>query len=196
MGLCAQSLNHVQLFDTPCTVAHQTPLSMEFSSQEYWSGLPFPSPRDLPDPGIEPGSLTLQTDSLPSEQILLPAELNSVNMVYDAVWCLYIVLPLYSKNKTHHLWHTLFPICCKILFPGYLFIYLDMACRILVPWLGMKLVPLLWKHKVLATESPEKSQLKIFKNQYSADLLLCVSTWISGFSYLEFAELIYLYFQN
>jgi len=40
---------------------------MEFSRQEYWSGLLFPSPRDLPDPGIEPGSLTLQADSLPSE---------------------------------------------------------------------------------------------------------------------------------
>ena len=43
------------------------PLSMGFSGQEYWSGLPFPSPGDLPDPGIEPGSPTLQADSLPSE---------------------------------------------------------------------------------------------------------------------------------
>ena len=43
------------------------PLSMEFSRQEYWSGLPFPSPEDLPDPGIEPGSPVLQADSLPSE---------------------------------------------------------------------------------------------------------------------------------
>ena len=42
---------------TPCTVAHQAPLSMEFSRQEYWSGLPFPSPGDLPDPGIKPKSL-------------------------------------------------------------------------------------------------------------------------------------------
>ena len=40
---------------------------MGFSRQEYWSGLPFPSPEDLPDPGIEPGSLTLQADSVPSE---------------------------------------------------------------------------------------------------------------------------------
>ena len=51
----------------PWTVAHQAPLSMEFSGQEYWSGLPFPSPGDLPDPGIEPRSLALQADSLPSE---------------------------------------------------------------------------------------------------------------------------------
>ena len=49
------------------TVVYQAPLSMEFSRQEYWSGLPFPSPGDLPDPGIEPGSSTLLADSLPSE---------------------------------------------------------------------------------------------------------------------------------
>ena len=52
---------------TPWTVAHQAPPSMEFSRQEYWSGLPFPSPGDLPDPGIEPGSTALQADALPSE---------------------------------------------------------------------------------------------------------------------------------
>ena len=48
---------------TPWTEAHQAPLSMEFSRKEYWSGLSFPSPRDLPDPGIEYGSPVLQTDS-------------------------------------------------------------------------------------------------------------------------------------
>ena len=52
---------------TPWTVAHQAPLSMEFSRQENWSGLPFPSPGDLPDPGIEPASPALQADSLPTE---------------------------------------------------------------------------------------------------------------------------------
>ena len=46
---------------TPWTVAHQAPLSMGFSRQEYWSGLPFPSPGDLPNPGIEPGSPSLRT---------------------------------------------------------------------------------------------------------------------------------------
>ena len=50
-------LSRVQLFATPWTVAHQTPLSMEFSRHEYWSGVPFPSLEDLPDPGIEPTSL-------------------------------------------------------------------------------------------------------------------------------------------
>ena len=49
------------------TAARQSPLFMEFSRQEHWSGLPFPSPGDLPDPGIEPGSPALQLDSLPSE---------------------------------------------------------------------------------------------------------------------------------
>ena len=60
-------LNHVQLFATSWTIAYQGPQSMEFSRQEYWSGLPFPSPGDLPDPGIEPGSPALQADALLSE---------------------------------------------------------------------------------------------------------------------------------
>ena len=52
---------------TPWTIACQAPLMTEFSRQEYWSGLPFPFPGDLPDPGIEPESPALQADSLPSE---------------------------------------------------------------------------------------------------------------------------------
>ena len=63
----AQLLSHAQLFVTPRTVAYRAPLSMGFSRQEYRSGLPFPPPGDLPDPGIEPGSPTFQADSLPSE---------------------------------------------------------------------------------------------------------------------------------
>ena len=55
--LCAKSLSRVRLFVTPWAVAHQGPLSMGFSRQEYWSGLPFPSPGDLPHPGIDPMSL-------------------------------------------------------------------------------------------------------------------------------------------
>ena len=62
-----KSLSRVQLFATPWSVAYQAPLSMGFSRQEYWSGLPFPSPGDLPDPGIEPGSPALQADTLTSE---------------------------------------------------------------------------------------------------------------------------------
>ena len=52
---------------TPWTVVHQVPLPMEFSRQEYWSGLPCPSPGDFPDPGIDPVSPALQVDSLPFE---------------------------------------------------------------------------------------------------------------------------------
>ena len=54
-------------FVTPWTVAYQAPLSMEFTRQEHRTGLPFPSPGDPPDPGIEPGSPALQADTLPSE---------------------------------------------------------------------------------------------------------------------------------
>ena len=62
-----KSLSRVRLFATPWTVAYQAPPSMGFSRQECWSGLPFPSPGDVPDPGIEPGSPALQADALPSE---------------------------------------------------------------------------------------------------------------------------------
>ena len=62
-----KSLSRVRLFVTPWTAIYQAPLSMGFSRQEYWSGLPFPSPGDPLDPGIEPGSPTLQVDALPSE---------------------------------------------------------------------------------------------------------------------------------
>ena len=61
------SVRSVDSFVTPQTVAHQTPLSMGFPRQEYWRGLPFLSPGNIPDPGIEPGSPALQADSLPSE---------------------------------------------------------------------------------------------------------------------------------
>ena len=60
-------LSHVQLVGVPWTVAHQALLSVEFSRQEYWSVLPFPSPGELPSPGIEPGSPALQANSLPSK---------------------------------------------------------------------------------------------------------------------------------
>ena len=65
--LCAYLLSHVRLLATPWTVARQVPLSMGFSRQKYWNGLPFPPPGDLPDPGIKPRSPASQADSLPSE---------------------------------------------------------------------------------------------------------------------------------
>ena len=62
-----KSLTCVGLFATPWTVAYQAPTSMGFSRQEYWSGSPFPSPGDLPKPGIKPRSPALKADALPFE---------------------------------------------------------------------------------------------------------------------------------
>ena len=79
------SPSRVRLFATPRAVAYQAPPSMEFFRKEYWSGLPFPSSGDLPDPGIEPGSPALQADALPSE---------SLGKQVVANWC-------YSMAKTN-----------------------------------------------------------------------------------------------
>ena len=78
-------LNHVRLFATPWTVAYQAPPSMGFARQEYWRGVPLPSPEDLPDPGIEPGSPALQADSLPlshqgSPRDCIEVSLNALNL--------------------------------------------------------------------------------------------------------------------
>ena len=73
--LCApvKLLSRVQLIATPWTVAYQAPPSMEFSKQEYWSGLPFPSPGDLPNPGIQPRSPALRADVFPFETLGKPS---------------------------------------------------------------------------------------------------------------------------
>ena len=80
-------------FVTPWTVAHQAPLSMKFSRQEYWSRLPFPSPGDLPDPGITPGSPVLQANSLPSlspgkphNRVTYPLQLNKSIKWWAWIW--------------------------------------------------------------------------------------------------------------
>ena len=77
-----KSLSHVQLFETLWTVAYQAPLSMGFSRQEYWSGLPFPSPGDLPDPRIKPRPPTLQADALVSEPPEKPSPKVDHNIKY------------------------------------------------------------------------------------------------------------------
>ena len=81
------SLSPVLLFETPWNVACQAPLSMEFSRQEHWSGLPFLSPGDLPHPGIKPRSPALQADSLPSEppEKLFPVWVHHRNPVRYSV---------------------------------------------------------------------------------------------------------------
>ena len=67
IGISVQSLSRAQSFVTLRTIAHKTPQSIELFRQEYWSGLSFPSPGDLPDPGIEPTSPALQADFLPTD---------------------------------------------------------------------------------------------------------------------------------
>ena len=86
--VCLCVLSCVWLFVAPWTVACQAPLSMEFSRQECWSGLPFPIPGYLPDPGIEPASSALQVDSLP---LASPEKLMCVNIyihiyIYIHTW--------------------------------------------------------------------------------------------------------------
>ena len=72
---------------TPWTVAGQAPLSVGFSQQEYWSGLPFPPPGDLPNPGIKSGSLALQADSLLSESPGKPTNVKSFAFSYNKTIC-------------------------------------------------------------------------------------------------------------
>ena len=83
-------LSRARLFATPWTVAHQAPLSMRFSRPGYWSGSPFPSPGDLPNPGIEPGSPALQADSL------LTFLFKVIIDMYVLIAILLIVLNLFS----------------------------------------------------------------------------------------------------
>ena len=96
----------------PWTVGHQVPLSMGFSRQEYWSWLPFPSPGELPDPGIQPWSLTLQADSLPSEPPGKPKyhALSSKTLLYIGN----IVQNSYYKNCSWHFWFYIKEWFCNI----------------------------------------------------------------------------------
>ena len=82
-SLKAKPFSRVRLFATPQTVAYQAPPSMGFSRQEHWSGLLFPSPGDLSDPGIKHGSSALQADSLPS----VPQRRSSSGQNYKSKRC-------------------------------------------------------------------------------------------------------------
>ena len=81
-----KSLSCVRLFATPWIIAYQAPLSGGFSRQGYWSGSPFPYLGDLPNPGIEPGSPTLQADALPSEP---PGKLVMLLHKTKAIWVIF-----------------------------------------------------------------------------------------------------------
>ena len=89
--MCAQSLSHVQLFETPQTVAHQAPMAVGFSRLDHWSGLPFPSAGDRPAPGIEPRSPALQVDSLLSELSLTGHK--------PKWWKLWDMIPLWGQIR-------------------------------------------------------------------------------------------------
>ena len=92
-----KSLSHVQLFATPWTVAYQASPSMGFSRQGYWSGFPFPSPGDLPDPAVELGSPALQADALPSEPPGKPLLYSSVYV--STPTSQFVPLPISPSNK-------------------------------------------------------------------------------------------------
>ena len=96
-----KSLSRVQLFATPWTVAYQAPLFMEFSRQEYWTGLPFPSPGDLPDPGIEPRSPALQANALPSEPQGSPNLYFSISLLLGTVLLCWIFLRPFLSFQRH-----------------------------------------------------------------------------------------------
>ena len=98
---CVCSVSHVWLFASPWTIANQAPLSMGFSRQEYWSGLPFPSPEDLPGPGIEPRSPALQANlfmvwateknlTLIPPKYVSPVWITLLKFRYSSKWIFYI----------------------------------------------------------------------------------------------------------
>ena len=87
--LLLKHYSHVRLFVTPWTVAHQAPLSMGFSRQGYWSGLPGPPPGDLPDPGTDPGSLMAPT---------LAGRFSTTSATWEAHFILITSLKALSRN--------------------------------------------------------------------------------------------------
>ena len=114
LKVCMRMLSHVQFFCDPWTVAHQAPLSMGFSRQEYWSRLPCPSPGDLPHPGIKPTSLVSlpwQADSLPLRHLgsALPLEVQSLNhWTIKEVPCFpfFIIIPTTHPSYYYYYYYT------------------------------------------------------------------------------------------
>ena len=102
-----QSLSHVYLFVTPWTVARQAPLSVGFPRQEYWSGLPFPSAGDLPDPGTEPSSPAFFTTELPGKlseiKGLLSQRLNILKLAVDVSSDCMVLIPFEAFLVSYHM---------------------------------------------------------------------------------------------
>ena len=109
---CAQLLSHVQLFETPWTVTRQAPLSMGFSRQESWSGLPLSLPRDLPDPGIESESSAFQR--------------NSLLLNYWGSPDIYILIFNINLSTT--------VLCIHLYFSGILYVHWRQGCDFFFPW--------------------------------------------------------------
>ena len=122
-------LSDVWFFATPWTIAYEAPLSMGFFWQQYWSGLPFPSPGELPDPGIESGSPAFQADALPSEPLGKPLQMGTlVNSPACSVFILWPNSSTYnhvSKNKSR----IIFPIIFSSI--GYLLVDVTRVCSVL-----------------------------------------------------------------
>ena len=117
-------------FETPWTVAHQTPLSVEFSRQEDWSGLPFPAPGDLPEPGIKPGFPPLQADgslseppgkegrtvnNLPTRQVqeFCPSPGHTASLIVGLLPLEILYLSSLSSLVCHPLLHCIPSPCCS-----------------------------------------------------------------------------------
>ena len=107
-----KSLSHVRLFATPWAVAYQASLSMGPSRKEYWSVLPFPSPGDLPNPGIKPGSPALQADALTSEPV--PSCICETK-----VFWIRISLAVQWLGRCFHCWGWGVGVCRKSPVPGW-----------------------------------------------------------------------------
>ena len=127
-----KSLSRVRLFVTPWTVAYQAPPSMGFSRQDCWSGLPFPSPGDLPDPGIEPGSPTLQADALLSEPVFINWFLHFLHFVWSSLlslfWILFQVVCLFPLHLFGLLCSSLFLHFCSISVPSHYIYVFNLLC--------------------------------------------------------------------
>ena len=102
-----QSLSHVHLFVTTWTIARQAPLSVGFPRLEYWSGLPFPSPGDLPDPGIEPSSPAFFTTELPRKlseiKGLLSQRLKILELAVDVSSDCMVLIPFEAFLVLYHM---------------------------------------------------------------------------------------------
>ena len=113
-------LSHVWLFATPWTVTYQAPLIMGFSRQECWSGLPFPSPGYLPDPGIESRSSALQADGLPSEP-------PGVSLIFLKIYLMFSILLFSSVSLNCSLKKTFLSLLAILWNSAFIWVYFSFS---------------------------------------------------------------------